>query len=168
MLVEWYRGVFGWHTPWKKVENVSSLAISEPAMLMLRALMGQAASMQLDVDDLDPGHLAQLRQAVDRAVDLVKAADRDELDAVTRRYLLGLLTAAQQTLDEIDIYGTATLRSVVFELGGAFEVVAEHVKDESAATKWRQAARDLLIQVVSGVAVVLASAVAQQALPPGH
>lgn len=160
-LPAWYSAVFSMDMPWHDVKNHARLIADPRDIAILRAL-GQALDMvkfepQITGDDAD-----RLRSVLDGARGLIIES---RIDESTRRYLLGLVTEALRCLDELAAFGTARLRSLVFELGGAMEAAAETVPmGDAAKATWHKTAHEILIQLIGGGGAGAIGAAVQAAL----
>ncbi|WP_139206973.1 hypothetical protein [Geodermatophilus poikilotrophus] len=163
----WYQAVFSVAAGWDNAVG-STVRVTDPRDLrLLRALAGTVDTARLS-PKLPAEQLADLRIAVKEAGDLVAGAGEDVLKDGPRRYLLGLIFEASKVIEEIEVFGSAALRSVTFELGGAMGAVAELVEDEETKTTWREKSRKVLAQwsaVVPIAAITRESTLRSRASP---
>ncbi|MCZ2810224.1 hypothetical protein O2W15_02130 [Modestobacter sp. VKM Ac-2979] len=141
----WYEAVFSINHGWNGLATKTAPAIDPRDLRLLRALAGTIDTARL-TPKLSAEHLADLRLAIDQATALITETGDDVLKEGPRRYLLGLVFEAGRVLEEIETFGTAALRSVTFELGGAMGSVAEIAQDNKTKTTWREASRKMLSQ----------------------
>ena len=139
----WYRAVFSQSVPWSTQTNDSIRRVSTVAEIrLLRALGAHIAAVKW-VPPLDNDHLNSLRDALNRARELV-LADDDLLEEV-KRYILGLIHEASECLDDSQLTDAVRMRSITMELGGAMSTVSEMKSDaDPKKQKWSEGAKNVL------------------------
>lgn len=151
-LGDWTAAVFSHQFGWQSGVTHDTPLLDERDFRLLRALAAQIDTIHLE-PEATADDLAQLRVRLEDAQSLIEASGPPLLEPGARRYLLGLVFEAGRCIDEIRTVGTATLRSVTFELGGAMHAVADHTVDENVKKTWREKAKGVLVQWVGLVPV---------------
>lgn len=164
-LPQWTAAVLSYNVPWQSNGSASRAAIDprDLALLESLAVLMETAeyAAQLESDTLEP-----ILAAVEACASLIRSSG--VLSNDSRRYLLGLVTEARTSLEEIGTFGEGHARRVLFELGGAMTSVAYQVADDQESPQWRQRAADLLQQItLLGAKLAIAWGRVKLGLPPG-
>lgn len=140
---QWYRAVFAFTTPWQSSVPADRLVLERPYLDMLRGL-GTLLDVAQSSPPLLPDSIEGLRTAIEEVEDLIRVST--DLDKDVRLYMLSLVWDAKRCLDEIEIFGSAKPRRVVFELSGVMQSYAVQLHETSpeAARTWFQKARSLV------------------------
>ncbi|SFF52871.1 hypothetical protein [Blastococcus tunisiensis] len=165
-LPAWYRAVFSTEQAWTGGVNKATPIVDPRDLRLLRALAGQVDSVGLNPKPA-PDFLAHLQEALGDARQLILDAGPDVLSDAARRYLLGLVREAERCIEEIDAFGTAAVRRVTFELGGAMASIAEVASDENVKKTWREKSRAVLIQWAGLVPTAAITTVVTQMIEGG-
>jgi len=159
----WWAAVFSFDLGWQQSLNTSVSLMDRGELRLLRALAGQIDTMRLS-PRVQPGQLAALRAKLEESLQLVQATQPPTLDDAAKRYMLTLVHEALRVVDEVDLVGAASVRRVVFELGGAMTTVAEQTPDENEKKKWHESARGFLVEIVRQAPAAIAGAAADGTL----
>lgn len=167
-----YRAVMSYATPWNSnVQNPVDV-ISDNDLAHLRTLgvlltsVGYSPNPEPDAE--------QVNTLLTETYNLI--AETPDLPDPERRYLLGLINEARQVVSEVDVFGWATARRVVFQLTGAMQsqagVIIQRDGNGNRAKVWFGWAMRLGLAVASGLGLGAGEALAENAwgfleLPPG-
>lgn len=146
-LPYWYRAVFSYTVPWQDTGSKSTRPIINPAHLNLLRGLGTLLGYAQSAPVLLPDALEEIRTALEETRDLIKTTPG--LDRSVRSYMLSLVWEALRCLEEIDTFGTAHPRRVVFELSGIMYTYAEQVQDTEpeVAETFLQKARNVVARL---------------------
>lgn len=144
-LPAWYAAVFSVEAAWRDAVADRHEIVNPLELRLLRALASQIDLLRM-APVVPASQLADIRTALMDARDLIISAGENVLSAEARRYLLGLVFEADKVIEEIEVVGTAALRTITFELGGAMASVAELVKDPQEKKTWWAKTRGVLAQ----------------------
>jgi hypothetical protein len=163
-LPNWTAAVMSFNVPWQSAAANNRAAIDPRDLALLRGLatlMDTAEyAAQLESDTLEP-----ILEAVAECAELIR--NSTVLSNDSRRYLLGLVTEARSSLEEIGTFGEGHARRVLFELGGAMTSVAGQIGDDPEAPQWKERAANLMQQItLMGTKLAIAWGRMKLGLPP--
>lgn len=160
----WYQAIFAIQFNWDQPLPSGTAQLDRRDLRILRSL---GAHMETAGYAAAVGQVDQLQSAVIEAEELVRSSPAISTD--TRRYLLGLIREALDTLSAVDTVGEVAVRSVMFELGGAMTLIAGKLPDNNEGKSWRSTVASILAKL-TWMTVPYALDVGAQAigmLPPG-
>jgi hypothetical protein len=155
-LLTWSAAVFSWDMWWQQTAPQSVKLIDRRDISLLRALAVQIDTMRL-APPVAAGQLATLRAKLDESEQLILVTGPPALDDAAKRYLLRLVHEALRCIDEVELVGSAAVRSVTFELAGAMTTVAEMAGDENTKKTWTESVRSFVVELFSPSGAVTAA-----------
>lgn len=124
-LGDWYSGVHFAATPWGTALTRVSKACNAGSIRMLRALSSVLkANGGLTISE---AARRQLSDTLEQARELIEE-DIESFSPDVRHYLLALIHRAQSVINDVERYGSETVRQVALELSGAVQVQADVVE----------------------------------------
>jgi hypothetical protein len=145
----WLDAILSLHAPWTTAVSTQKRELMSAADLrLLKSLGTMLARREKDLPRLDGEYGDAVRDHLKHAEALIREAVGD---ADTRRYLLALIVEAKECLEEVQTFGTAQARSVVVELGGLLQSMAD-TPDIPMEEEKRTRLRDVAMKLVYGVA----------------
>lgn len=151
-LPRWYAAVNFATLPWGITTNgKGTRAACAPSDIALLEALGlvikTGGGVELGEDDrralIDV--LAEARQLIED--------NADDMPADVRHYVWSLIIRAEMVVQNLEKYGTATVRQVAFELGGVMTAQAERAEahgEGERAGRWRSTAQMLMIGFMGG------------------
>jgi len=160
-LQAWYVAVFAYRAPWRTRTAEHRRIIEAGDLRLLRALAGHIESLRL-VQPLDEDQARSILAALEEAEAAVRSAA--DVTESTRRYLLGLVAEARRTVLDWQTFGAESARRATLELGGALYTLSEQAVQPERKEAWRQTAKKVTVQIMTGVATQGAIAAGTQAI----